>query len=76
MHLNAPPVVVNKLREELRQDNPLEPQASLVGWMKLTRVYLRAHDHSVSTIMFEILDLDSRISFQRSRTLLRRQVML
>ena len=59
MHLNVLPVVVNKLQRSYVRERPVyaELQASLVGWMKLTRVHLRAHDHSVSTIMFKILDL-------------------
>ena len=65
--------------KELRQRRfrYAEPQAlSAFGRMKLTRVYLKAQDHSVATTMFETLDLDSHILFQRSQPLLKRQVML
>jgi hypothetical protein len=51
MHLNVLPVVVNKLQRS-SSGRPVYAeshwQASVVGWMKLTRVHLRAHDHSVS----------------------------
>ena len=52
MHLNVPPVVVNKLRKS-SSGRPVDAEPWLDGWMKLTRVDLRAHDHSISK--FEVL---------------------